>query len=93
MYIYTYIYIYIYVYTYIYIEIEEFAKLYRNTAKALVLYGLSTLSRYRKARHNIKKIRLRFMTGHKPLEGVSFPESPPGLPLRVLHDSPSYSVS
>jgi len=38
-----------------------------------------------------QKSRMRFMTRHKPLEWVLFPDSPPWLPPRVL--PPSCSVS
>ena len=48
----------------------------------MVLCGSLPSRRYRGIYHDIGKQELRFISCHKPLEGVLLPESPP----RVLHD-------
>ena len=50
----------------------------------MVLCGSSTSRRYRGIHNDIGEQELRFISRHKPLEGVLLPESPPW----VLHDPP-----
>ena len=51
----------------------------------MVLYGSSASRRYRRIHDDIGEQELRFISRHKPLEGILLPESPP----RVLSD-PSF---
>ena len=47
--------------------LQSWSQLCTEVRQALVLWGLSAISGYGKARHNIRKTKLRFKTHHNPL--------------------------